>query len=376
LARIYRIGLWLALASSVLGLLLAAAKIPAPNQEVRNAAAWVLVAGGVCVMLRLALFAWSVLRPVRACEWDPRVLKAERYAAGLTIFPVAPVIAIAMVVVWWPWPRGVLLAAVTACILGSGGAYLLEVLYLSQWPRRLAAWLLARRLPRFQELLHSRDAREREKAARAMRHMFRHASPAAPDLIEALKDESAEVRSQAVLAIYFSWATWSIPPNDLNLAAALRPLLRDPDPRARIVAAGMFVDLGVATAPEVLPALSEGIVHPDDQFADAIAAGSLGQLGPDAAPAMPALRAALFDRQPPNIGAIFVLAKLGEPGVPVLAEALTHPDPSVREWAASCLGEMDKVAVATLPALRVAGRDRSERVRRAATIALKRIAGD
>jgi HEAT repeat protein len=205
--------------------------------------------------------------------------------------------------------------------------------------------------------------------------MVRHAAPAAPDLIAALKDESAEVRSQAALAIYFSWTNWSIPPHDLNLPAALRPRLRDADPRVRIVAAGLLVDLGVATALEVLPALSEGVLHPDDQFAESIAAGSLGQLGPEAAPMIPALRAALFDRQPPNAGALDVLAKIGEPGVAVLAEALTHPQASVREWAAFYLGEMGQVAVAAVPALRVAQSDKAERVRRAAATGLQRIAG-
>jgi hypothetical protein len=367
--------LWLALAYCVLGALLAAANVPAANQEVRQAAAWVLVAGAVWVVLRMVLFAWSVLRLVRTCEWDPGVEKAGWYAAGLTIFPVAPAVATALVVVWWPWPKGLLLAAVTACILGFGGAYLVEAFYLSQWPGHLAARLLARRLPRFQELLRSPDPIKRAKAARAMRRMFQNANPAAPDLIDALKDGSAEVRLQAALAIYFSWTIWSIPPNDLDLPAALRPLLRDPDSRVRIVAAGTLVDLGVTTPLEVLPALSEGLLHPDDQIAESIAAGSLGQLGQDAAPAMPALRAALFDRQPPNTSALFILAKIREPGVPVLAEALTHPDAFVREWAASCLGEMDKVAVASLSALQVAQRDKEERVRRAAAIALKRIAG-
>src|SRR5262249_58786928 len=98
--------------------------------------------------------------------------------------------------------------------------------------------------------------------------------------------------------------------------------LRDPDPRVRIVAAGTLVDLGVPWALEVLPALAEGLLHPDDQFAESIAAGSLGQLGPDAAPTIPALRVALFDRHPPNSSALSVLAKIGEPGVAVLAEAL------------------------------------------------------
>ena len=58
----------------------------------------------------------------------------------------------------------------------------------------------------------------------------------------------------------------------------------------------------------------------------------------------------------------------------VLAEALTHPEASVREWAAFYLGEMGQVAVAALPALQVAQSDKAERVRRAAATGLQRIA--
>jgi len=210
------------------------------------------------------------------------------------------------------------------------------------------------------------------KAALAMVRMAGYGASAVPDLIEALQDVSAEVRSQAALAIYFNHR--SIPTNDLHLSTALRPLLRDLDARVRIVAAGTLVDLGATAALEVLPALAEGLLHSDDQFAESIAAGALGQLGPDAAPTIPALRAALFDRHPPNVGALGVLAKIGEPGVAVLAEALTHPEASVREWAAFYLGEMGQVAVAALPALQVAQSDKAERVRRAAATGLQRIA--
>ena len=78
------------------------------------------------MVLRLLLLAWSVVRLVRTCEWDARLQKAEWHMAGLTITVVAPAVAIALVVLWWPWPKGMFLAASVAFLLGFSLGYFVE----------------------------------------------------------------------------------------------------------------------------------------------------------------------------------------------------------------------------------------------------------
>jgi HEAT repeats len=144
-----------------------------------------------------------------------------------------------------------------------------------------------------------------------------------------------------------------------------------------IQAAGAPVDLGAAKSSEVLPIFMEGLMHPEEQLADNIAACTLGRLGLDAAPAGPALRAALFDRQPPYKSALDALDRIGESSTPILAYALTYPvtypDRSFRHGAANLLGRKGKATTAVVQALQAALADEDNAVRSAATKALKQI---
>ena len=79
------------------------------------------------------------------------------------------------------------------------------------------------------------------------------------------------MRTRAALAIYF------IDGEDPNLPAALRPRLSDADPRMRIVVAAKLVSMEAVPPPDVLPALSEGVLHAEDEFSS-MAAGALNQL--------------------------------------------------------------------------------------------------
>lgn len=338
---------------------------PPPNLPRPDYVVWLLWACGGWFGFRLLWIIWDVVRAVRnGGEMRP----ATALPMGLSLLAGAlagATAGYALVEFVWPqaqqgWRKFFAWAAVLPGLV-VGVAFEMYFDWLQK--RRIMTWLLSFRLPRFQKQLLSSDPLERAKAARAFFFMQRYAAPAVPDLITALKDESAEVRSQAALAI------WSIRPADPQVPAAMRPLLRDSDLRVRIAAAGVLVELGTANASEVLPALTEGLMHPDDQFADSIAAGALAKLGPAAAPAVPALQAALWDRQPPNVGA---LDRIGEAGMQVLIAALTHPAASVREEAAFILGRKDDAAAA-VPALRAALADEEENVRRAAAKALQQI---
>jgi hypothetical protein len=128
----------------------------------------------------------------------------------------------------------------------------------------LAAWLLALRLPRVREQLRSLNASERAQAARSIGRMARFGSSAHLDLIEVLRDPSADVRLQALLAI---GAQRSIPAE----RGAIQPLLSDADIRVRIVAAGvlMALDPESVEVSEVLLILIDGPAHSDRDVAAA-----------------------------------------------------------------------------------------------------------
>jgi hypothetical protein len=315
---------------------------------------------------RLVWTAWDV-----ACAlWNAGETRQLSCLGLLISFVAGAAAAFALVIFLWPEAQyGWRLCIAAAAILpGLVAGLALDIFFF--WAGRvLARWLLAFRLPYFREQLRSADPAERARAAGAIYHMGWHAVPAVPDLIEAVKDESAEVRTQATLAL------WSSRLNDPAVLATLHTLLRDQEARVRIAAAGALVDLGAGKPAEVLPILGEGLMHSEDQFALWISAHTLCRLGPKAAPSAPALRAALFDRQPPNTAALKALGRIGDAGTPILAEALTHPDRALRKAAADLLARKGPAAASAAPALRAALADEDESVRRAAAHALRRIGG-
>jgi hypothetical protein len=247
-------------------------------------------------------FLWQGADVVRAVRAGGALRHRSIFGVGLGISFIAGATAgYALVTFLWPesqfgWRRFVAWAAVVPGLLvGSAADFYVS---LRKWT--LMSWLLAFRLPHFQEQLRSSEANRRVQAAEAIARMGRRAALAMPDLMEAVKDESADVRSQAALAL------WSSHGDDPHLSARVHGLLYDSEARVRIAAAGTLVALGAAQVSEVLPALTEGLMQPDDQFAD-LAAVSLGRLGPAAASAVPTLRAALFDRHQPIYSALDAL---------------------------------------------------------------------
>jgi len=195
---------------------------------------------------------------------------------------------------------------------------------------RWTSWLLSFRLPGYREQLHAPDAEVRAAAAKAIGAMQKYAVEAIPELITALADESADVRAEVALAIYF--ISWYAPHAPTEVA----PHLQDADPRVRIPLAAALAKPQTTLPPEVLPVLGDGVVDPDSKLSN-MAGHALSQLGPRAMPALPALRAATFDKQPPTGNAFEALGALGAPGIAVLAEALTHRDREVRFFAVTVL---------------------------------------
>lgn len=178
--------------------------------------------------------------------------------------------------------------------------------------------------------------------------------------------------------------------------------LYDPDPAVRELSANRLID--VVYVPTLIEKLQSGT--PTER---AFAAGTLGNIGPTAAEAVPALKQALDDSDPhvrnavaqalEQIGPINPFKELGEliriihthedPDVrasayrnlanlapvvvPVLIEQLSDEDYHERLLAAGILGAMGPAAVEAVPALEQALNDSDPGVRETAAWALKQI---
>jgi HEAT repeat protein len=337
---------------------------PAPAGLDARAAAWILLSCLGWFGFRLLRMGWDVLRAVRAggqhfgCIPVLSLLVSALAGGGITS---------AALILLWPdvfhgWTQALAwAAALPGLFLGAA----IDI-YLALRTTSVVAWLLALRLPHYRAQLQSPDPAERTAAAQSIMYMYRWAAPALPDLVSTLNDDVADVRAAAALAIHFSNT------HDASLPAALRPRLTDPDARVRVAGAATMLRLKCVAAPEAVPILATGLMQPDEQYSN-LAGWQLAELGADAAPALPMLRAAIFERQPPNESALQALAKLGEPGVLTLAEALSHVEPSVRRSAAHCLATLGRVARSAVPALEAARADPDRTVRNAVTDALLRM---
>lgn len=132
-----------------------------------------------------------------------------------------------------------------------------------------------------------------------------------------------------------------------------------------------FPDAGVAE--QALPALEAALKDPDRRVVG-YCADALGALGAAAAPAVPALSAALGSEQQVPSSVAQALASAGPDGKAALIEALSSGDFWVGAAAASALGDLGPSASDALPALESAlARPGSDRV--GLQLAIDRIEG-
>jgi HEAT repeat protein len=147
----------------------------------------------------------------------------------------------------------------------------------------------------------------------------------------------------------------------------LEALLRGDGPaEPRWRAADVLGQLG-PPARAAAPALVAALDDPDPHVR-AVAVRSLGRLAPDVPGAVPAL-VGLF----PDLGAIRAVAEFraaGAEAVPRLTELLNHPDPAVRRNAARTLGRIGEAARPSAPALAARLTDDDPAVREYAAKAL------
>jgi HEAT repeat protein len=188
-------------------------------------------------------------------------------------------------------------------------------------------------------------------------------------LTQALNAPDEDVRALAVLGLSEMGAA---PPAVLP---ALTGATLDGSDQVRRRALRSLGDLGSAALPS-LPHLVAALDDPTN-CVRMEAMSSIGRIGPDAEPAIPQLVPLLSDedvRVRTVAGA--TIKKIGPSAVPHLIEALTDPDPIVRERSALLLGQFrlddDRVIEALFEALS----DLDEDVRDAARRALKMIEGE
>ncbi len=215
-------------------------------------------------------------------------------------------------------------------------------------------------------LVAALDDRDPEVRAAAVWALGAAAEPAVPGLAEALRDEQEAVRTAAAGAL------GALGPRARSAAPVLFAALDDPRANVRAAAAQALASLELTA--ESVSSLAKALGNPDG-YVRAFAAWSLGNLGPDAREAVPALVEALVPDDTANVVAA-ALARIGPAAaeaVPALVADLRGPDSGRRWRAARTLGRIGPLAESAVAELMAALRDPNEAVRAHAARALGRI---
>ena len=214
--------------------------------------------------------------------------------------------------------------------------------------------------------LNDRDPEVRAASAWALGARGAAAEPAVPALTGALRDEQEAVRTAVAEAL------GALGPRARSAAPALFAALDDPRASVRAAAAQALARLEPTA--ESVPSLSRALAHTDG-YVRGFAAWSLGNLGPAAREAVPAMVEALGPDDTANVVAA-ALARIGPAAaeaVPALVADLRGPDPGRRWRAARTLGRIGPPAESAVTELAAALRDPNEAVRTHAARALGRI---
>jgi HEAT repeat protein len=214
--------------------------------------------------------------------------------------------------------------------------------------------------------LSDRDAEVRAAAAWRLETAGALTEPAIPKLQAALGDEQEIVRTAAARAL------GALGPKARSASLALLAALDDPRANVRAEAAQALARIELTA--EAIPALTRALRH-RDSYVRAFAAWTLGNLGPEAKDAVPALAAVLGPDDTAGVVAA-ALARIGPAAaqaVPALVADLHGPDAGRRWRAARTLGRIGSTAAAAVPDLQAALRDPNEAVRAHAARALGRM---
>ncbi len=184
-----------------------------------------------------------------------------------------------------------------------------------------------------------------------------------------LSDNDAAVRKHALDRI--AWLGEKAKPALANV----RLCLYDPMPEVRAYAAKTLWELDPPSTPAAVKTL-ESLIDSTQPGLRPLAAFFLGYIGPEASPALPALKRALANsastEQLQIAEAVARINPEDPDAVNVLLGGLSDPESGVRFQAAYALGEVSPIhAEKVLPGLAVALRDQNPQVRQAAELALK-----
>ncbi|REK19026.1 MAG: hypothetical protein DWQ37_02365 [Planctomycetota bacterium] len=185
-------------------------------------------------------------------------------------------------------------------------------------------------VPALESLLQSDSPRVRAYALRALGEIGPEAKGAADSVIPLFSDPDPLVRRQVIEALK------GIRPGPKVAVPLFVKLMQDSDPGVRLRVMSAVADAGG----NAVPALVEALKNPDATYWACLI---LRDIGPEAAPAVPALKAALEDRRPEvRREATLALATIGSPeAVEALVPMLK--DEHARTAATFALGTIGKI---------------------------------
>jgi HEAT repeat protein len=200
------------------------------------------------------------------------------------------------------------------------------------------------------QCLRVADPYQRLHAAMILGLMGEQAQGAVPALIEAMRDEDAQVRRMVTAALS------EIGPASRTAVPALVTALRDRHEAVRCRAALSLAELG-SSARNAVATLVVALQDPSIMVRR-WAAFALGEVGPKAVSAMQALIELL--REPSVITrmiAVVAIRKIGPAGSTALLSALVDANPQVRRYAASLLGKTGGLTRFQLQTLNIVASD-------------------
>ncbi len=202
---------------------------------------------------------------------------------------------------------------------------------------------------------------ERINATEALAALGLSARDAGPTLLSALQDADGSLKRHIIRALP------SIGANPAIAIPQLQQLLQGKSRELRLSAVAALGEYGEQAAPAA--AGLARLLADDDLLVQRDAAAALGKLGPQAASAVPQLIAALRDGAGAvTIEAAQALTSIGQPAVQPLTGLLQNPD--YRNLAAAVLGDIGPPAVDAVPAILEMLDAPDTETRRAALLAL------
>jgi hypothetical protein len=213
-------------------------------------------------------------------------------------------------------------------------------------------------------LKNADESAARWRAAEALGKMGKDANSAGPDLVIALNDPDALVRGVAIRMV--GELTPDVP-------GAVQGLIQQfPDVEA-IRSVARFKQKGAEAVPKLLE-----LTHHEDAAVRRQSVRALGKIGVPALPALPALMALTGTDPVPGVReqsaeAIGEIGPQAAEGIPALVKALQDSDAMVRRDAVRSLGQMGVAAKGVKAEVQALTKDPDEKVRQAATKAVRLI---